>query len=260
MKMTPLPFSSSPPPSCLYVFPFHSSTQGQLRCDRRLEKSLLYFFTEFRRCYVGEHHGMPSAKETALKKKKEEIARIRGSATSLEDDQAMDTSESGTSGDSSTLARSILMNQQAARMGLMGRGSSRMASNNMSVSGTQTTGAIYGATGRLLQSGTPIGIPGGGVKREKTKTTAQRKREMYVRMFETMNIGDHTVVINSLVNKVKNNLTYWCDDHEIIQDTLTVFYWLSNGYGSGQFMLSLESVQSLLIHHGPNHLRFLSQR
>jgi hypothetical protein len=199
----------------LFCFFPRSTTQGQLRCDRRLEKALLYFFTEFRRCYVGEHHGMPSAKETALKKKKEENARIRGCATSIEDDQAMDTSNLG---ESSTLARSILM---AQRVGSQLTGSSI----------TSTTGNIYGASGRLLQS-----APATMAKsrnREITKTTAQRKREMYARMFETMNIGDHTVVINSLVTKVKNNLIYWADDHEVIQDTLTVFYWLSNGYGSG---------------------------
>ena len=225
-----------------------SSTRGQLRCDRRLEKALLYFFTEFRRCYVGEHHGMPSAKETALKKKKEEIARVRGIGTSVEEDTAMDTSSSGTSGDSATLARSILMAQKAKAVTGVG------------------TGAIYGATGRLLQAATGSsastsisGVTNVAGGREKTKTTSQRKREMYIRMFDTMGIGDHTVVINTLVHKVRNNLTYWADDHEVVKHTLSVFYWLSAGYGSGQFMLSLDSVQQLLVNHGPNTLTFLTQ-
>ena len=211
-----------------------SSHPNSFCLDTRNSPRSFFFFL------VGEHHGMPSAKETLLKKKKEEMARIRGSATSVDDDQAMDTSESGTSGDSSTLARSILMSQHGLTTvpsPVRGITASTAAS---------VAGAVYGATGRLLQAGgrqqhgQPVALSGG--IREKTKTTAQRKREMYVRMFETMNIGDHTVVINSLVNKVTNNLTYWADDHEIISDTLTVFYWLSNGYGSGQFMLSLDSV------------------
>ena len=208
-----------------------STTRGQLRCNCKLEKALLFFFTEFRRCYVGEHHGMPSAKETALKKKKEELARVRGIAGSIEEDTSMDTSESGTSGDSATLARSILMAQQQ-----------KSSSTGMPTGGatkSSAAGAVYGTTGRLLQSGRAL--PGG--VREKTKTTSQRKREMYLRMFDTMGIGDHTVVINTLVHKVRNNLTYWADNHEVIKHTLSVFYWLSAGYGSGQFMLSLDSVQ-----------------
>ena len=45
-------------------------------------------------------------------------------------------------------------------------------------------------------------------KLSKPKSSSERKREMYVRMFESMGIGDHTVVINTLVHKVRNNLTH----------------------------------------------------
>ena len=247
-----------------------STTQGQLRCDRCLEKSLLFFFTEFRRCYVGEHHGMPSAKETAIKKRKDQLASTKSAAMTVEEDSAMDTS--GTSGDTSTLARSILMARVAAAANGGPGGSGGSGSGSGGGRSTSTaSGAVYGATGRLLQAGAAAGnsvmaaiLGGSGARsklksgREKTKTTAERKREMYERMFETMGIGDHTVVIDTLVQKVRNNLTYWSDDHEVIQHTLSVFYWLSAGYNSGTFMLSLNSVQQLLVNHGPLHLRFLT--
>ena len=95
-------------------------------------------------------------------------------------------------------------------------------------------------------------------KLSKAKSSSERKREMYVRMFKSMGIGDHTVVINTLVHKVRNNLTHWADDQEVIRHTLDVFYWLSAGYGSGKFMLSLEATQMLLAQHGPSTLRFLN--
>ena len=95
-------------------------------------------------------------------------------------------------------------------------------------------------------------------KISKSKSSSERKREMYIRMFKSMGIGDHTVVINTLVHKVRNNLTHWADDQEVIRHTLDVFYWLSAGYGSGKFMLSLEATQMLLAQHGPSTLRFLN--
>ena len=38
-------------------------TNGTGKCDPKLELSLMYFFQEFRRCYIGEHHGMPTEAE-----------------------------------------------------------------------------------------------------------------------------------------------------------------------------------------------------
>ena len=41
---------------------------------------------------------------------------------------------------------------------------------------------------------------------KKPQTTAQRKRAMYLRMFELMGLGNHKVVVNMLVTKVCNNI------------------------------------------------------
>ena len=45
-------------------------TNGTGKCDPKLELSLMYFFQEFRRCYIGEHHGMPTEAEMEEMKKK----------------------------------------------------------------------------------------------------------------------------------------------------------------------------------------------
>ena len=92
---------------------------------------------------------------------------------------------------------------------------------------------------------------------KKPQTTAQRKRAMYLRMFELMGLGNHKVVVNMLVTKVCNNMKFWASNKEVISKSLNVFFWLSAGYGSGRFMLTLDSVKYLLTHHTSQHLPFL---
>ena len=89
---------------------------------------------------------------------------------------------------------------------------------------------------------------------KKPQTTAQRKRAMYLRMFELMGLGNHKVVVNMLVTKVCNNMKFWASNKEVISKSLNVFFWLSAGYGSGRFMLTLDSVKYLLTHHTSQHL------
>jgi exportin-7 len=163
------------------------STNGAGKCDARLELSLMYFFQEFRRCYIGEHHGMPSEAEMeAIKAKKEKAAMGANDSLDSSDDEA-----------------------------------------NMERPSTTR------------------------------KSTAERKRAMYLRMFELMGLGDHRVVVNMLVTKVCNNMKFWADDKEVIGRSLDVFFWLSAGYGSGRFMLTLDAVKYLLTHHTGEFLPFL---
>ena len=109
-------------------------TNGSGKCDPKLELSLMYFFQEFRRCYIGEHHGMPTEQEMEeYKKKKDNQNKL--SSDSDDDDDVM-----GSSGGTNTKAN---------------------AGN-----------------------------------KNKPLTTAQRKRAMYLRMFELMSLGDHKVVDN----------------------------------------------------------------
>ena len=162
------------------------NTNGAGKCDPRLELSLMYFFQEFRRCYIGEHHGMPTEAEMqAIDQEKEKVG--------MGAEDSLDSSDE----------------------------------DNMS---------------------SPSGRP---------KSTAERKRAMYLRMFEVMGLGDHRVVVNMLVMKVLNNMKFWADDKDVIRRSLDVFFWLSAGYGSGRFMLTLESVKFLLTHHSGEYLPFL---
>ena len=91
---------------------------------------------------------------------------------------------------------------------------------------------------------------------KKPQTAAQRKRAMYLRMFELMGLGNHKVVVNMLVTKVCNNMKFWASNKEVISKSLNVFFWLV-GYGGGRFMLTLDSVKYLLTHQVLQHLPFL---
>ena len=168
-------------------------TNGSGKCDPKLELSLMYFFQEFRRCYIGEHHGMPTEQEMEEYKKKKNAQKSGMSSDSDDDDDVMGSS-----------------------------GGTKKSAN-----------------------------------KKKPQTTAQRKRAMYLRMFELMGLGDHKVVVNMLVTKVCNNMKFWADNQEVVSKSLNVFFWLSAGYGSGRFMLTLDSVKYLLTHHTSQYLPFL---
>ncbi len=211
-----------------------TGSQGRVKCDRRLEIAMLFFFTEFRRCYVGEHHGMPSAKETAKQKKM--AAKARAASQGGPGAAAPTGGPFASSGAYAVAGRRLML----------ANGGGSGAAGAAGAGGKTSGGVLSSASSRVNK------IPG------KTKSSSERKREMYQRMFVTMGIGDHVAVINTLVHKVRNNLTYWAQDLEVVKSTLSVFYWLSAGYGSGKFMLSLEATKLLLANHGPRTLAFLN--
>mmetsp|Transcript_992 Transcript_992/g.1252 ORF Transcript_992/g.1252 Transcript_992/m.1252 type:complete len:1105 (-) Transcript_992:236-3550(-) len=82
------------------------------------------------------------------------------------------------------------------------------------------------------------------------------KQEIFQRMFEHLGLGDHTAVVNIVVTKIGNNLKYWPDSEEIIGRTLSLFLDMASGY-STKLLLSLDTVQYLLLHHTPEHFPFL---
>ena len=175
-------------------------TNGTGKCDPKLELSLMYFFQEFRRCYIGEHHGMPTEAEMKEMKKKD------------------------------------------------GKGSSAANNSILSSDSDDEDDSMGSGNGRHTKS---------SLDKKKPQTTAQRKRAMYLRMFELMGLGNHKVVVNMLVTKVCNNMKFWASDKDVISKSLNVFFWLSAGYGSGRFMLTLDSVKYLLTHHTSQYLPFL---
>lgn len=88
--------------------------------------------------------------------------------------------------------------------------------------------------------------------------TLSMKTKAYMRMFDHLRLGDHTVVVNMLVTKIGNNLKFWGQNSVIVGKTLNLFLDIASGYSSGKLLLSLDTVQYLLAHHTAEEFPFLS--
>ena len=81
---------------------------------------------------------------------------------------------------------------------------------------------------------------------------------MILQVFEVMNLGDMSQIMNILVNKLCNNIKFWNTADTILEQTLEVFVDLVTSYGSSKTLLSLETVNFLVLNHVGAHFPFLS--
>ncbi|KAL7459902.1 hypothetical protein ACHAWC_011697 [Mediolabrus comicus] len=95
----------------------------------------------------------------------------------------------------------------------------------------------------------------GGMKMESVPST---KQKVYQNMFETMALGDHTVVANLIVTKIGKNLKFWPDEHEIVSKTLDLLTDMAGGYSSSKLLLTLDTVKYLASHHTHEEFPFLN--
>lgn len=95
----------------------------------------------------------------------------------------------------------------------------------------------------------------GGMKLESVPST---KQKVYHNMFETMALGDHTVVANLIVTKIGKNLKFWPDEHEIVSKTLDLLTDMAGGYSSSKLLLTLDTVKYLASHHTHEEFPFLN--
>jgi exportin-7 len=93
----------------------------------------------------------------------------------------------------------------------------------------------------------------------KLDSAPSTKQKVYLRMFEQLGMGDHTIVANIIVTKMGNNLKYWPEDQEIVSKTLDLFHDMAGGYSSSKLLLTLETVRFLAKNHTSDHFPFLSQ-
>ena len=93
----------------------------------------------------------------------------------------------------------------------------------------------------------------------KLDSAPSTKQKVYLRMFEQLGMGDHTVVANIIVTKMGNNLKYWPEDQEIVSKTLELFHDMAGGYSSSKLLLTLETVRFLAKNHTSDHFPFLAQ-
>lgn len=77
-------------------------------------------------------------------------------------------------------------------------------------------------------------------------------------VYDAMEIGDVTSVMNIIVDKICNNIRYWGHRHDkILTETLEVFVELVTSYSSSKTLLSLEAVSYLVQNHDGEHFPFL---
>lgn len=144
---------------------------GQAKPSVHFEVALLYYFSSFRKSYIGEQHGMPSA-------------------------------------------------------------------------------PMPSASMQPALVGSPIMTP--------TECIVSSKLKAYLRMFERLGLGDHTVVVNMMVTKIGNNLKFWGEVEVVISKTLALFFEVASGYSSGKLLLGLETVQYLIANHTADEFPFLA--
>ena len=72
-----------------------------------------------------------------------------------------------------------------------------------------------------------------------------------------MNIGDVTLVMNRVIDKICNNIKYWHRTDIILEETLDVFVDLVSSYSSSKTLLSLTTVDFLVRNHVGDHFPFL---
>mmetsp|Transcript_21423 Transcript_21423/g.46535 ORF Transcript_21423/g.46535 Transcript_21423/m.46535 type:complete len:1110 (-) Transcript_21423:197-3526(-) len=95
----------------------------------------------------------------------------------------------------------------------------------------------------------------GSMKLESVPST---KQKVYQSMFESMGLGDHTVVANLIVTKIGKNLKFWPDEHDIVAKTLNLLTDMAGGYSSSKLLLTLDTVKYLASHHTHEEFPFLN--
>ena len=76
-------------------------------------------------------------------------------------------------------------------------------------------------------------------------------------IFDAINFGDINNIMNLVVSKMSNNIKFWRDSNEILEQTLEVFVELVSSYSSSKTLLELDSVKFLVQNHVGAHFPFL---
>jgi exportin-7 len=92
----------------------------------------------------------------------------------------------------------------------------------------------------------------------KLDSAPSTKQKIFQRMFDHMQMGDHTAVSNLIVTKMGNNLKFWPEEQEIVGKTLELLHDMAGGYSSSKVLLTLDTVRFLARHHTDDQFPFLS--
>jgi exportin-7 len=92
----------------------------------------------------------------------------------------------------------------------------------------------------------------------KLDSAPSTKQKVYQRMFDHLQMGDHTAVANLIVTKMGNDLKFWPEENEIVGKTLELLHDMAGGYSSSKLLLTLETVRYLARHHTEDQFPFLT--
>jgi exportin-7 len=92
----------------------------------------------------------------------------------------------------------------------------------------------------------------------KLDSAPSTKQKVYQRMFDHLQMGDHTAVANLIVTKMGNDLKFWPEENEIVGKTLELLHDMAGGYSSSKLLLTLETVRYLARHHTEDQFPFLA--
>ena len=92
----------------------------------------------------------------------------------------------------------------------------------------------------------------------KLDSAPSAKQKVYQRMFEHLQMGDHTAVANLIVTKMGNALKFWPEHEDVVGKTLELLHDMAGGYSSSKLLLTLETVRFLVCHHTEDHFPFLA--
>ena len=76
-------------------------------------------------------------------------------------------------------------------------------------------------------------------------------------IYEAMDIGDMTQLMNIIINKLCSNIKYWNRANDILEFTLEIFIEFINSYNATKTLLGLESINFLIRNHTGTHFPFL---
>lgn len=84
------------------------------------------------------------------------------------------------------------------------------------------------------------------------------KQRVFETVFESMQMGSHSEVVELLVRKLAGNLKYWGSENDIIQRSLSLLSDMASGYSSSKLLISLDIVQYIITNHGSDAFPFLA--
>lgn len=119
----------------------------------------------------------------------------------------------------------------------------------------------------VIPAGSHSSVPGGSpphpllslaLSSSKAASSVDTEEKESSTIFEAMGPGiDLNFIMKVIVEKLCNNVQFWCDEEGVLEDTLEVFVDFVSSYGSSKTLLGLETVNFMVHNHVGSNFPFL---